>query len=220
MTDNFRVADPNNRNAVSGPQGMAFPSGWSELRLTATAPPLDEQEVVCSRDALHEGLANATKTLKEVADEVAALEAATAGATALALDQTVRLNQAGDKLRDALAALRDATQEAALAPDLRPLATAVRAIVDQQLRGAEEALRRAETDSPAARAEAFAAARAHLRDADAKLSECSAHNNQLARARLDRLKLIALATDQSALADAKSRSTRTPRAGSAPCSPD
>ncbi len=200
----FRVVVFDNRGVeTTGPQIATFPrSGWSDLRLTATAPALDEQEVVCVRDALHESLTGAGQELTETAAEVAALATA-AGDAPLPLDLTVRLNNAREKVHAALTTILDAARDAALTPDLRPLATATREVAETAVRPAEEALRRAETDSAAVRADGFTAAVTHLRAAVTQLDERAARNAQLARARLDRLKLAALAADQTALADAK-----------------
>lgn len=203
-TIRFRVVVTDNRNAgADGPQVAVFPRhGWSELHLAAPAPPLGEQEVVCVRDEFNEALGAATKALKESADEVAAIGAATAGSTALELHHAVQLNRTRDRLRAAAEALRAAASDAHLVPELRPVATAGRELADQQLR-TEEALRRAETDSPAVRAEALAATGAYLRAADARLNELVVRNNRIARTRLDRLKLSALAAEQAAFAGAR-----------------
>jgi hypothetical protein len=204
-TIRFRVVVSDNRNVdpTLGPQSAMVPSGWSEIRLSATAPPLEEQDIVCARDAFHEGTARALKELKEAADEAAALDTATAGATVLELDQTVRLNNAREKVRAAIAVLHATARDAALTPALRPLAAAVRDTADLPVRAIEDALRRAETDSPAPRAEAFSTAAANWRAAESKLHELANRNENLARVRLDRLKLRALAEEQTALADSK-----------------
>jgi hypothetical protein len=197
ITDNRAIADPK-----LGPQEAVYPpNGWSELKLDATAPPLDEQEITCQHGALRAALTTTHKELKDLAAEIAALRAETAGAAALRDDQKVRLYNAREQLRTTTVRLHDAARDAALAPELRPLATGVRDVADR-LRGAEDALRAAETDDPNARGAAFAAAAARFTEADGKLAAVLEQNARSERGRLDRAKLTALAADQAALADA------------------
>jgi hypothetical protein len=194
------VTDGRAAGADAGPQAAAFPrTGWSELRVAAAAPPLAEQDIACARDALGDALAGAQKDLKDTADEAAAVQTAAAGSGELPFDLASRLGNARDKVRAARAELQGAADDAALNPAARPLAAAVGAVVPVVL-AAEDALRRAETDSPAARAEALAASGEHLRAALAALAELAGRNRRESRAALDRLKLTALAADQAALA--------------------
>ena len=197
VTDNRALDDPK-----LAPQDAFYPpTGWSELKLSATAPPLDQQDIECQRDALHAALLSASSELQGAATEVEALRTEVAGRSALAVDQAVRLNNARVALRAAAGRLLDAAREAALTPDLRPLADATRAVAGRPLKAAEDALRTAETDDPTAqhrihrRVRALAEARAALVDLDHRTAD-------LARDRLDRAKLSALAADQAALAEA------------------
>jgi hypothetical protein len=197
LSDNRRVgADP-----ALGPQGAVYPpSGWSELKLTATAPPLEQQDIICQRDALHEPLEHGAKELEEAADKVAALRNSTAGGFALTVDQSAQLHAVKEQVGGAEDALLAAARDAALTPELRPLAADVRAVGEQKLRAAQDALRRAEVDN-ASRTDAFNTAITHLRDGHARLNELIARNAKFARERLDRTKLTALASEQTALAD-------------------
>ena len=198
VTDNRALDDPK-----LAPQDAFYPpNGWSELKLSATAPPLDQQDIICQRDALHDALAGASSELKSAAAEADALRTETAGRSALAVDQTVRLNDARGKVRAAAVQLLDAARDAALAPELRPVADAARAVAERPLKAAEDALRTAETDDPTARRDAFTAACAHLAEAGTALGDLFDRNAKLARDRLDRAKLAALAADQAALAEA------------------
>ena len=175
MTDNRAIVDPK-----LGPQEAFYPpSGWCELKFDPAAPPLDQQEIASQHDALREGLAAASKELKAIASEAAALRTETAGAAELAVDQAVRLNNAREKLRAAIAQLHDTARNAALAPELRPLAAAVREVADRQLKLAEDALRTAETDDATARKDAFTAAGTHLAEADTKLTDVLNRNARL-----------------------------------------
>src|SRR5262249_43920019 len=134
--------------------------------------------------------------------ETAALRAETSGTGALAVDQSVRLNNLREKVRGTATQLPEAARDAALTPELRPVAEAVREVTDRPLKAVEDALPAAETDNPAARESALADAGKHLADADAKLNDLLARNARVGRDRLDRAKLAALAAEQTALARA------------------
>jgi hypothetical protein len=202
VRDNRRIDEGAAEPDRLGPNVTTYPpSGWSEIKLTAAAPPLDLQDVACQRDALHGPLAAAATAVKEAADETAALRAATDGG-ALALDQSqaARLNALKERTRAAAEELLAAARDAALTTEMRPLAADVRAAAERHLKPAEDALRRAETDN-AGRADAFAAAGALLADARVRLAELLDRNADFARDRLDRAALAALAADQAALAE-------------------
>jgi hypothetical protein len=199
----LRVTDTRSIDEVKlGPQEVVYPpSGWAELRLSATAPPLDQQEVFGQRDAVR---ANLTAIFKEVADTrtaVEALRADTAGHSPLPVDHAVRLGQLRERTQKTAALLYDCSRDAALTPDLRPLAGAVDAVVDGPVRAAGDALRTAATDSPADRQAALAAARDRLAEAAGQVEGLLKQNDRLARERLDRRRLAALAADQARLAD-------------------
>lgn len=201
----FRVVATDGRSVEAeklGPQAVVYPrTGWSELRVAATAPPLAEQDIACARDALADALAAARKDVQDAGAEAAAVQTAAAGVESLPLDLTSRLGTARGQVQDAREALRVAAADAALYPDARALAAATDAI-GPLLVAAEGALHRGETDAPAARSEALKAAGEFLRDADTKLNELAVQNTRHARTRLDRIRLVALREDQVALASA------------------
>lgn len=204
-TVRFRLRVRDNRSLDDpklGPGEAVYPpSGWSELRLSASAPPLAEQDVIARRDALREGLSAAARDTTAAAPEVEALRRDTAGRDALAFDQAARLNALREKLQAASTALRDLAADASLTPELRPLAANVREVAERSLGPAAEALRKAETDDPAARKAALDTAAARLGEAGAKLAELMTRNDRFAQGRLDQLRLTALAAEQAALAD-------------------
>jgi hypothetical protein len=198
-TDARRVDDPK-----LGPQEAVYPaSGWLELRLTSSAPPLDEQEIIGQRDALRSALTAAARDVRVAAALATQLEKDTAGRGPLAQDEATRLAVVREKVRLAAAALHDAGREAQLVRDLRPLASAAREVADRPIRAADDAFgpRRAGADNPADRAVAFAAAFAALKDAAARLDALAARNDRLARDRLDHRALAALVAGQSKLLD-------------------
>lgn len=204
-TIRFRVRVTDNRTVGElklAPQEAFYPAtGWSELRLSAGAPPLNEEDIAGQRDAFHEAADGARLAARECAETVASVRVDADGRTALAVDQSARLNNSRERIRRAAAALIDHARDAALTPELRPLATGVREVADRELKTAEDAINKTETDETG-RADAFAVAVKQLADAGDKLDALLARNARLARDRLDRAKLGSLAADQAALADA------------------
>ena len=203
----FRLRLLDNRTVETlklAPQETYYPSsGWSEIRVRATAPPLDEQDIGCQRDATHDALTTALGGVNELAIEVEALRGETNGRSALAGDQTVRLNNAHERALAEVGRLAAAARDVNMTPELRALADGMRAAAERHLLLAEDAIRRAETDDPTARKDALAAAASSLSEASARLKNLIASNARLGGDRLDRVKLITLGTDQAQLADAK-----------------
>ncbi|MDB5310991.1 MAG: hypothetical protein JWO38_5193 [Gemmataceae bacterium] len=204
-TIRFRVRVRDNRRVEDeklGPQEAVYPpTGWAELRLSESAPPLDRQEIFGQRDGVRSGLSTALREVKATHAEVDALRTDTAGRSPLPVDHAVRLTGTRERARKAAALLHDAARDAALTPELRPLAADVHDVADRPLRGAEDALRKATADNPADRQAALGDALAHLADTAARIEEILRRNDQLAQDRLDRRRLEALAADQTAVAE-------------------
>ncbi len=202
----IRVRASDNRSVPDkklGPQHAIFPpDGWATLRVTASARPLAEQEVLAQRDKVRDKLAEAVKLVRDAATDAAAVREALPADGPLAQDQAVRLQRARGSTTDAGKLLGDLAGEVGLAPDLRPLAEAVRGVADGPLRTAEAALKAAEMEpTNAGREKALAAAAEKLADALARLADLDARNEKAAQARLDRLGLRQIADDQTALAE-------------------
>ena len=197
VADNRRLADPK-----LDPQEAVFPpTGWAELRLSASAPPLEYQEILGQRDQIREALTAASKEVKEASAEAAKLRD-DLGDKPYALDHSVRLGNVRERqVRLAAGVLHDAARAAALTPELRAMAAAVRDVADHPLREADDALGKAASDTPADRKAAFAAAEKALATAAARIEELLRGNDRLAQDRLDYRKLTALAADQQTLAD-------------------
>ena len=203
VRDARRVNDPKLE-----PQESVYPAeGWSTFLVSASAPPLDQQEVFGLRDALREGLQTALPEFQEMRTEVELLQADTAGHSPLPIDHGLRLAAIRDRLRKANLPLEAVARELALTPDARGLAATLREIAAHSLRDAEESLQRATTDSAADRTTALDTARKHLLDASTRFEGLLKENERLARDRLDRQRLEALASDQSMLADRAEAST-------------
>lgn len=202
----FRIRIVDNRNLddpkLTPQEAIYPPAGWSELRLDANAAPLEQQDVICQRDTLRDGLIPAQQYVTRAAAEARALDTDTTDQASLALDQSVRLNNLRETVRAATAALNDLARDVALTPDLRPFAMAITKIADEPLKQAADALGQAETNDPTQRKNAFKLAISRLGDASNKLAELQDRNTKFAQNRLDRMKLTALAADQTVLADA------------------
>ena len=197
ITDNRRLDDPR-----LGPQEAVYPpGGWAEFRLSASAPPLDRQEIFGQRDAVKESLLAALKEVRAAQADAESLRTDTAGRSLLPEDHQTRITTTRERASRAIGLLRDAAQEAALTPELRPLAAAIRDIAAGPLKDADDALRKAQTDNPADRKAALEAAVKLLADAGDRIEALLRQNDRLAQDRLDRRRLDALAGDQKELAD-------------------
>lgn len=197
VADNRRVED-----AKLGPQKAVYPpAGWGELRLSESAPPLDRQEIFGQRDAIRNALTAALQKVKAAQTETETLRADTAGRSPLPVDHAVRLNAVRGRTGKASSLLRDTARDAALTPELRPLAASVRDVADRPLGDADDAIRKAVTDNPTDRRAALGTALAQMTDAAGRIEELLRQNDRLARDRLDRRRLGALAADQGDLAE-------------------
>jgi hypothetical protein len=201
----FRVRATDNRRIDAlnlSPQEAVYPSaGWAELKLSASAPPLEHQEIIGQRDALRAALADALKDVTQAADDTDKVRTESANRNALALHHTVTLNTARDRARAAVSTLHTAARDTALTPDLRSLAAATREVADRTLKDADDLLRKSLSDIPTDRKPALNAAIKKLVEAADQIEALLRRNERFAQDRLDGRKLDALAADQTALAD-------------------
>lgn len=206
VTDNRRLGDPK-----LGPQEAVYPpGGWAELRLSESAPPLDQQEAFGQRDAIRDALLAALAEVKRAHSETATLRADSAGRSPLPVDHMGRLNAVREYARKATVILHDAARDAVLTPELRPFAAMVRDVADRPLRDADDFLRKATTDNPDDRGAALGSALARLAEVEGRIEDLLKHNGHLAQSRLDRRRLEALAADQSSLANRLKTDPRAP----------
>ncbi|HUR53611.1 MAG TPA: hypothetical protein VMZ71_05750, partial [Gemmataceae bacterium] len=206
-----RVADNRHLDAPKlDPQEAVYPpTGWAELKLSASAPPLEHQEIVGQRDAFRAALADALKDVKQATDDTDKVRTESANRNALALHHTVTLNAARDRARTAANTLHTAGRDAALTPELRPIAAAARDIADRTLKDADDQLRKSLSDVPTDRKPALNAAIKKLVEAADQIESLMERNARFAQDRLDGHKLDALAADQTALAE-KAKPDGTP----------
>jgi hypothetical protein len=197
VTDNRKLDDPK----LDPQEAIYPPAGWAELRLSASAPPLDHQEILGQRDQIRDALSAALQEVNKAAAEAESLQG-DLGEKPFKLDHAVRLNELRERrVRAAAGRLHDAARSAALTPELRSLAAAIRDVADHPLRDADDSLGKARTENPADRKAAFAAAEKALAAAANRIEELLRGNDRLAQDRLDYRKLTAIAADQERLAD-------------------
>ncbi len=183
------------------PQEAVYPeSGWATIRIDADAPPLEVQEILGRRDVVRASLEAALKELRE--EGIPAIDQVIVDVEKVDLpsDHITRLNNSRENTKRAANLLHDAARESALCQEMRPLATSLRNVADGPLKDGEDALRRAVLASPKEREGLLATSRKYLADSDRRIEELIAHNDQLARTKLDIRALTGFATEQAALA--------------------
>ena len=205
-----RIADTRRLdNPDMKPQETVYPeTGWMTVRIDATAAPLEQQDILGQRDAVRNTLNAALEEIRAAREQAVELDRVTRGP--LTIDQTVRLRNTQDRIRGVTGKLRDAAGVAAFTPELHPLAATVREVAQAQLRHAVDALGKAVTENPAHRAAALATAISQLSAARDRIAELVGRNDRVARDRLDRAKLAALAAAQFGLADRAGRKVAFP----------
>ncbi|MBX9584914.1 MAG: DUF4175 domain-containing protein, partial [Gemmataceae bacterium] len=185
QTVRFRLRVSDGRqvpDAGLGPLEAVYPpSGWAEVRLSATASPADAQEVFGLRDHTRERIEAAAKEVEAARAEVAAL-AGSDEVAAWPVDHAVRLDAARAGVRNAAAVLHGIADELALRPDLRTFAGHLRTEADRLLGVAAEAL----AETPLDRRAALAAGVNGLGTAAERLNDFVTRNDRLARGWLDR----------------------------------
>lgn len=191
------------------PQEAIYPEkGWAELRLRASARPLAEQEILAQKEKVKEKLKAAARDAADALAEVEQVKKDAAGKQALGVENTVKLENARNKAKDAARALEDLAREAGLTPDLRQLADAVRDVAEAPLRQADEAMRKAGNEpAPQPRDKALKDAADRLDEAVARLHVLGEKNEAIARDRLDRKALEQLAAEQAKLAEQAKKTT-------------
>ena len=203
-TIRFRVCVADTRNVVEprlGPQEAVYPpNGWAELKVSSSAPPLDEQDILVQHEAVRQVAVTARKEIDQALHDARAIGAETVGRSPLPIDHAVRLQATRDRIRTASELLHEAARDAALTPDLRPLATSLRDIADLPIRAAADSLRSAATDNPRDREAAIIITDSRLINTIGRINELIVQNDRLAQDRLAHRRLDALAADQRALA--------------------
>jgi hypothetical protein len=213
----YRIKASDNRRVPAfelAEQTTYYPEkGWAELRLRESARPLAEQEILAQQEKLRERLTAAQREVTTARDELEQVKTVAAGRPTLGIEETVRLENVRTTARDATRLLDDLAREISLTPELRKLASAIRAVAESSLRQADDVMRKAANEpAPEPRDQAFADAVNRLDVAARKLEELLTENDRVARDRLDRRKLEQLAAEQAKLAEATQQKIEDPKA--------
>lgn len=196
------------------PQEVTYPEKeWAQLRVRESARPLMEQEIIAQHDRLQERLKNASRDTIQALNTLDEVRRKGAGRPALGIENTVKLEEARNKARDVARDLDDIAREAGLTPDLRPFAERIRNIAETALRQADEAMRKAGNEAATPpRDLALNEGVDKLEDAQKRIDQLLDQNEALARDRLDRKRLEALAAEQKRLAEEAAQKANDPKA--------
>lgn len=175
------------------------PTGWFEVKAASTGPPFHEQQIAGQRNAVDAVLAEAKARFAAWGAELDAIKSEIKPREASPLDHTLRLAAIRDQLREVRVALERCAAESRLTPDLAPLADRLMAFASGPLLDADESTREA-YEAQDTRERVVARASQHFVHARGAIESLASFNNQLARFRLDRARLSALAHEQEALA--------------------
>jgi hypothetical protein len=202
----FRIRAVDNRSVPEfqkAPQEVFFPEkGWSSLRIDRSAKPLAEQDILAKKDKIKEKLEEAKKDVAAAEKAVEEVKKEAAGKDQLTPEQIARLDNARNKEKDAARQLDDLAREAGLTPDFRPLANRIKNVEEEQLRPADEQLRKAQNEAdPAVRDKAIREADQQLDRAKEKLDELNKQVDSTARNLQDKRKLEEIADKQKELAE-------------------
>src|SRR5581483_4958388 len=196
--------------AKLGPNVAYYPPGdrWGELRVVRDAEPVRQQEVTAKRDEIE-------RRLRELIDEANRSQRAVYKLHQETEQNNIEPKDQDDQLRklteghEALARkLTDLAKDADVA-DLKPLAEKMQAVAEQELRQAAEAFRDAAPAAGPARVPPLRRADKALADARDKLEALLQENRELAKARLDEVKLDDLAECERELAE-RAKEAATP----------
>jgi hypothetical protein len=207
----LRAAD--NRNvpeANVGPNVVTYPADdrWCELRVTADAGPLRQQEITAKRDDIEKRLRDLIAQINQTIRRTYALHQNIDQGRATADDQTKALGELTDEQSKLTKLLMDLTRDAEVA-GLKPLADKMQAVGEQEFRQATEAFGDAGRAADQPRLAALRRADAALTDARNKLDALSNENRELAAARLDEVQLSELAERERELAE-QAKKAETP----------
>lgn len=194
------------------PQVAYFPEReWVTLRIKSGAESLEKQEILSQQDAVRKKLDEALSATNTARRQVERVRREAGDQPMLHGEDLARLQEARAGADKAAHALDAAAEEAALTPELRSLAEAMRALAAESLRTAEAQVRRAENDpDPKTRAESMAEAEKRLAAARDRIEALQKQNDILAQNRVDKRRLEMLADEVRKLA-AESEKTTDPK---------
>jgi hypothetical protein len=177
-----------------GPNFVTYPAGdrWSELRVSADAASVRQQDVTARRDDIDKRLRDLIAQVDRAARRTYALHQNVEQGRANADEQTQTVRELAGEQAELAKKLDVLAGDAAVA-GLKPLADGMRSVGEQEFRQAAEAFRDASTATEKGRVPPLRRADAALTDARKKLEALLQENRELADARLDEVKLNELA---------------------------
>ncbi len=199
----LRAAD--NRDvpeAKLGPNFVTYPPGdhWSELRVSANAASVRQQDVTARRDDIEQRLRDLISRVDRAERRTSALYQSIEQERAGADEQAQVAGELTAEQADLSKTLEALADDTALA-GLQPLADAMQAVGEQEFRQAAEAFRDAGIATNKARVPPLRRADAALAEVRKKLEALLEENRDLADARLAQVVLDELAEREKQLAD-------------------
>jgi hypothetical protein len=188
--------------AKLGPNVVTYPAGdrWIELRVSADAASVRQQDVTAHRDDIDKRLRELIALVGRAVRRTYALHQDIDQGRASADEQTQKVRALTNDQADLSKKLEELAGDAAVA-GLKPLADAMRAVGEQEFRQSAEALRIAGTTVDKGRVPPLRQADSALTDARKKLEALLQENRDLADARLAEVILNELADREKDLAN-------------------
>jgi hypothetical protein len=175
---------------------------WRTLQIARQAEPLRQQEILAQRDQVSRRIDAIQRKLYEERADLLKLRADALNQPVLTRPQSQQLGEIRKQNRSAEIDLRELAREAGEAPDLQPVAERAADIADKEMRRSDQNLERAEKEAVAdPRDHQLQEAGKELTAASKRLDDLRRQNEQMAQARLDQMRLEALATREQQLAD-------------------
>ncbi|HTK78048.1 MAG TPA: hypothetical protein VL371_22470 [Gemmataceae bacterium] len=200
----LRAADTRNIPELNlGPNVVVFPPNerWCELRVSAQAAPVREQEVDAQRDDIEKRLKELIARLDRAIRSTYSLrQDVDRGATAKA-EQDQKLAELAEEQTTTSKQLADLAAETDMSAGLQPLADRIRSVARQEMRSADEAMQRAGATAEKRRVEALRQTDDSLTKAREKLEGLLEENRKLADARRDQAKVQDLADQERQLSE-------------------
>ena len=188
------------------PQQATFPEkGWATLRVSSSARPPAEQDVVAKADAIRHKLDAIRNLLTKSHADLKGLRLEFQRRAKLEQDQSIRLTADLEAVREALGLLEELTRETAGRPWLSAIRTLAQDLADGEVRTAEAQFKKVLTETEATGRDTAALAAQHaLEAALLKLAALEKSSDTASAYSLDQTRLDQLAKDQEKLAgDAK-----------------
>jgi hypothetical protein len=185
------------------PNVVYFPPNerWCELRVSSQAAPVREQEVEAQRDAFEKRLKELISRLDRDIRSTYSLRQDVQHEKSSWAEQDRKLSELTEEQKTTSKQLADLAAETDMTAGMQPLAERLRSVAQQEMRAADEAMRRATESRDKPRAEALRQADDSQTKAREKLEALIDENRKLAEARRDQAKVQDLADRERELSE-------------------